>query len=335
MTKLPDQPRDQSGIPASRRRVLVLHSNPPVPCLYTFELGLRRLGHDVVTVGPESDFLAPEAWRGLDDGRTFLPAAPDEHIEDIFSKIGGRPDWVFYLRPHEAFLPRGLSTCPVPTVAWLEDEFKHADAYHRVAYYFDLIGTAYDEIRGLFADRGYDNWVCFNYFTASWLRPEHEVEFDSRPIDVSFVGHSDPLTTRLRCLELEQLSRLAAEGIRVEIREGPFLRGMMGIYEQSKMVFQHSGQGPPNLTYRVGEAMAAGAMVLAKRPNRVGGLEKPLVEGEHIVYYDEFPQAAEFIRHCLADTDARLSIAEAGNRYVQDESPWLSQVRSFLERRLP
>ena len=63
-----------------------------------------------------------------------------------------------------------MAECPVPTVAWLEDEFKNADTYHHLGYYFDLVGTSYPEIAESFESHGFDNWVCFNYFTASCSR---------------------------------------------------------------------------------------------------------------------------------------------------------------------
>jgi len=311
--------------------VLVLHSYPPVPCLHTFELGLRELAHDVVCVGVQGDYGSADAWRDVDPGCSYEIVARDAELADIFRLIGGAPDWVFYLRPNTGFLPRGLAECPVPTVAWLEDEFKNADTYHHLGYYFDLVGTAYPEIQESFQRAGHDNWVCFNYFTASWLTPVRPVVFSDRSIDVSFVGHSAPKRTRLRCLELEKLCRLTREGIVVRVLEGPALRDMMAVYERSKIVFQHSGQGPPNLTYRVGEAMAAGAMVLAKRPNRVGGLMLPLVEGEHIVYYDDFDQAAALIHHYIDRDDERREIAEGGHRYVTEGAPWTPQVQAFLD----
>ncbi|MBT3267114.1 glycosyltransferase [Candidatus Poribacteria bacterium] len=312
-------------------RVLVLHSYPPVPCLHTFERGLRELGHDVVCVGPHGDYGSAEVWRDVDPGCSYRTVALDAELDDIFQLIGGRPDWVFYLRPSTGFLPRGLAECPVPTVAWLEDEFKNVDAYHHLSYYFDLVGTAYSEIEDSFRQAGHDNWVCFNYFTASWLTPEEPVRFADREIDISFVGHSVPTLTRLRCLELEKLRRLTGDGVTVCALQGRFMRDMMRLYARSKMGFQHSGQGPPNLTYRVGEAMAAGAMVIAKRPNRVGGLVRPLVEGEHIVYYDEFDEAADAIHYYLDHDAERMRIAEAGHRYVSVEAPWTTQVQAFLD----
>jgi tetratricopeptide (TPR) repeat protein len=149
---------------------------------------------------------------------------------------------------------------------------------------------------------------------------------------VSFVGNTDSRAARLRGLDLEKLSRLAAEGIRVDIRDRVYLWDMMDVYARSKIVFQRSGQGPPHLTYRVGEAMSAGAMVLAKHPVHASGLPRPLVGGEHLVYYADFDEAAELIRHYLANEDERVAIAEAGHRYVREEAPWLTQVAAFLQQ---
>ncbi|MEO2005201.1 MAG: glycosyltransferase, partial [Candidatus Poribacteria bacterium] len=237
-----------------------------------------------------------------------------------------------YLRPNVPFLPRGLEECRAPVVAWLEDEFKFADMYHRLAYYFDLVGTSYPEIAESFESHGFDNWVCFNYFTASWLTPRSREPGADRSIDVAFVGHSSPVQSRLRCLELEKLSRLTRKGVGVYIRDGVYLHDQMDVYSRSKIVFQHSGQGPPNMTYRLGEAMAAGAMVLARRPSRLGGLERPLQEGVHVVYYDDFAEAEKLIAHYLSHDSERRAIADAGYRYACVESSWVDQVKAFLDR---
>jgi len=311
-----------------RDRVLVLHSYPPVPCLYTFEKGLRELGHDVVSVGPEGPYGDPPQFGLLEPGCVYRPAEPDARLDDIFDDIGGAPDWVFYLRPAAAFLPRGLLDCPVPTVGWLEDDFKFADLDHSMARYFDLAPTAYWEIERAFAEHGIDNRVCFNYFTASWLSPDQT--FDDRHIDVAFIGHLDPHVSRARSLELEKLRRLARHGVRVFVHTGLFLQHMARTYAQSKIVFQHSGQGEPNLTYRVGEAMSAGALVLCRRPVRVGGLERPLVDREHIVYYDDFSDAEELIRYYVAHDNERERIANNGRRYVTEEYPWVDRIAQFV-----
>jgi tetratricopeptide (TPR) repeat protein len=319
-------------VPASHKRVLVLHSFPPTPCLYTFHKGLRELGHDVRAVGPPSDYGDLDAWAEADPHCSYTQVDPDADMDGILGDLGWEPDWIMYLRPNVPFLPRGMEELRQPVVAWLEDEFKFADMYHRLAYYFDLVGSSYPEIVSSFEAHGFDNWACFNYFTASWLTPRSEDTTQRRELDISFIGHSSPVQSRLRCLELEKLSRLSRKGVRVYIREGVYLHDQMDVYRRSKIVFQHSGQGPPNLTYRLGEAMAAGAMVLARRPNRLGGLERPLEEGAHVVYYDDFEEAEDLIAYYLSHDAERQAIAEAGRRYACVESSWLHQVRAFLER---
>lgn len=320
------------SVPDAWRRVLVLHAYPPDPRLHTFERGLRQLGHDVVAAGPPSDTVPIEAWREVDAELTYVSVDPEASLDEVFAATGGVPDWVLYLRPPTAFLPRGLRDCPVPTVAWFEEEFRYLDVFLRLAPYFDIVGTAYEQVQRTYASRGIDNGRLFNYVTAAWLTPTGDVRFRGRPTDVSFVGNTDSRAARLRGLDLEKLSRLAAEGIRVDIRDRVYLWDMMDVYARSKIVFQRSGQGPPHLTYRVGEAMSAGAMVLAKHPVHASGLPRPLVGGEHLVYYADFDEAAELIRHYLANEDERVAIAEAGHRYVREEAPWLTQVAAFLQQ---
>ena len=76
------EPRPVAGQPADR--VLILHSYPPTPCLYTFEKGLRELGHDVVSVGPTSPDADSSQFRELEPQCSYLSAEPDVHLDEIF-----------------------------------------------------------------------------------------------------------------------------------------------------------------------------------------------------------------------------------------------------------
>ncbi|MDA1191539.1 MAG: glycosyltransferase [Candidatus Poribacteria bacterium] len=312
-------------------RVLVLHSYPPTPCLYPFEKGLREMGMEVFSVGPAGEYGDAKQFRNIEpNAPDYLPAAPDATIDDLFDLIGGQPDWLMYLYPNSAFLPKGLRDCPVPTVGWLTEEYKMADVDQRLYYYFDLAPTSFIEISEHYQSQGYDNRVCHNFITANWLMPEGET--GDRPIDLSFIGTINPILSKQRCAHVERLNQLAVKGINVYVGSNIFLSEMLRIYTQSKMVWQHSGQGYNNLTYRISEAMCAGALVIAGRPRPVGGLyDHPLIEGKHIVYYDSFEEAEELIAHYARDEDARRDIAEAGRRYVLEEYPWREQIRRFVE----
>lgn len=312
------------------QQVLLLHSYPPTPCLYPFEKGLRELGFEVVSIGPEGEYGDAAQFRAVEPDCRYLSAPADAHVEDLFRLAGSVPDWLMYLQPNGTFFPRGLVDCPVPTVGWLIDDYKFADMDQHLYYYFDLAPTAFPQLESLYRERGYDHRVCFNFIGANWLTPDEE--FTARPIDVAFIGTLDPHLSRTRCRELEKLRRLAREGIKVFVNNGIFLKEMLRVYAQSKIVFQHSGQGENNLTYRVSEAMCAGALVLSKRPKHLGGLgEKTLEEDLHIVYYEDFEEAAEKIRYFANHEDERRRIAENGKRYVQAEFPWVEQIRRFVE----
>lgn len=316
---------------ASRRdRVLLLHCYPPTPCLYPFEKGLRELGHEVIAFGPEGAYGDDTQFRALEPDCHYTPVPPSPTVDELFDMAGGRPDWLLYLHPNGALLPRGLRDCPVPTVGWLTEEYKFADVDQRLYYYFDLAPTAFPQIAEMYRERGYDHRVCFNFTGCNWLQPD--VIPDERPIDVAFVGMTEPVLSRDRCLELEKLLRLRQHGINVAIRGGVFLRDMLNLYAQSKIVFQHSGQGDNNLTYRVSEAMSAGALVLARRPAHVGGMgDNPLVDGKHIVYYDDFDEAEALIRYYTTHEEERRAIADKATRYIEEQYPWVRQIEWFLD----
>ncbi len=312
------------------KRVLLLHSYPPTPCLYPFEKGLRRLGYDVVTAGPTASYGDTAQFERLEPDCEYVDIPGDAHLNDILEKTGGVPDWVLYLQPNAPLLPQGLRDCPVPTVGWITEEYKFADIDQRLYYYFDVAPTSFPHVSRLYRERGYDHRVCCNFIFCNWLVPD--IEPETRDIDVGFVGTIHPELSRERCKELERLLLLRYEGVNVVARTGLFLVDMLNFYARSKIVFQHSGQGPNNLTFRISEAMAAGALVLAGRPEDVGDLAgQQLVEGEHIVYYDTWAEAEELIRHYTSNEEERSRIAEAGRRLILEDFPWHKQIEYFVD----
>ncbi|MEO2003035.1 MAG: hypothetical protein ABGY41_02935, partial [Candidatus Poribacteria bacterium] len=113
---------------ASRRdRVVLLHCYPPTPCLYPFEKGLRELGHEVIAFGPTGMYGDSSQFRALEPDCHYTAVPPAISVDELFDLAGGQPDWLLYLQPNGALLPRGLRDCPVPTVGWLTEEYKSAD----------------------------------------------------------------------------------------------------------------------------------------------------------------------------------------------------------------
>ncbi|MBT5533133.1 glycosyltransferase family 1 protein, partial [Candidatus Poribacteria bacterium] len=312
-------------------KVLLLHSYPPTPCLYGFEKGLKALGHEVVCVGPRVDRAYEEQFRRLEPECEYIEApAPDVELSRLFELAGGALDWVLLLQPDGAFLPRGLRDCPVPTIAWWTHEAKYADIDQSLYYYFDAAPTVLGSYSNTCHERGLDNCPCFNFIGMNWLQPE--VVDGDRPIDVAFVGSLNRALSRLRGRELEKLLQLSDEGIEVVVREGVYLDHMLDLYARSKIVWQHSGQGGNNLTFRVSEAMSAGALVLAPRPYDFAGLGDGAIEdGTHLVFYDDFDEARDLIRHYIAHEDERRHIADAGLRHLTEERPWLGEVERFVD----
>ena len=314
-----------------RQKVLLLHHYPPTPCLYGFEKGLKALGHDVVCVGPHVESPYERDFKRLEPDCAYIaPPTPDAEISQLFDLTGGTPDWVLLLQPDAAFLPRGLRDCPVPTIAWRTEEAKLSDVDQALYYYFDAAPTVLGfHSRGC-RERGFDNCPCFNFIGMNWLTPA--APEGDRPIDVAFVGTLDPNLSRERGLELEKLVRLSADGINVAVRQGLYLDAMLELYTRSKIVWQHSGQRGGNLTFRVSEAMSAGALVLAPRPDDFAGLGDAAIEdGTHLVYYDSFDEARDLIRYYVDHEDERRLIADAGRQHLTEQRPWLSEVERFVD----
>ena len=308
-------------------RVLILHSYPPTPCLFGFERGLKLLGYDVTCVGPYAPYGDEEQFRALEPSCRYIdPIQRAPHIADLLSD---GYDWVLYLQPNRPFLPHGLLDCPVPVIGFLTEEYKFAQIDEPLYPWFDAAPTAMLHLSHAARRRGHDNRPCLNFIGQQWLWPDVKGE---REIPIAFIGHFGVAgITDARDRELTAVWKWCqANGIRFDPMHGVYLRDLINTYRKSEIVWQMSGQGESNLTYRVGEAFAAGAMCLAKRPVSLGGLPAPIAEDEHIVYYDDPADCVAKIQHYLADDRARRRIGEAGAQWLRD-NPLDAQVARFVK----
>ncbi|MBT3325513.1 MAG: glycosyltransferase family 1 protein [Gemmatimonadales bacterium] len=308
-------------------RVLIIHSWPPTPCLHGFDVGLRRLGYEVDRVGPSLDYGLAEQFRQLDPDCEYTVMEPGHPpIESLL-----KPDtaWVLYLYPHVKFLPTGLLDCPVPVIGWLTEEEKCAPVDERLYPWFDAAPTAVSHYSREAPGKGHDNRPCYNFIGQNWISPRYT---GPRTLDMSFVGHWGlPGATDARDDDLRRVAVWCrANGVNFSPRSGIWLRDVVDLYRASKIVWSMAATGNQNLTYRVGEAFAGGALVLSPRPMSYGGLVSPLVEGEHVVFYNNQRQFAGYVRYYLQHEEGRERIGSAGAQWLRD-NPIEAQVAFFVE----
>lgn len=313
----------------SFEHVLILHSYPPTPCLYGFEKGLRALGYDVDVAASVSEYGDAAQFKEMEPDYQFVEIdEPYPTMESLYRKVGRKPEWVLYLMPNTFYFPPDIGNCAMPTVGWLTEEYKQRSLYEHLYCRFDAAPTSFPFMAERDATLGMDNRP---YFDIRWMNWQPITTLPKeRDIDLCFIGAVGvPGVTDARDAEVRQWDLLKSR-YRVFLGTNIWLRKMMDAYARSKIVLQHSGQGENNLTFRIGEATAAGAMVLAKRPD-TGDLAG-LVENESIVLYDTFEDMRNKAAYYLNCEEARQQVVANAQKLMIGNNSLYGRVSRFMEQ---
>ncbi len=218
--------------------------------------------------------------------------------------------------------PPWLASAPLPVVAIAGDSSLLWHGY-RLATGFDrlladaesaerLVKQGVSHVRPallygveqVFLDEGAGNW--------------------ERDIDVLFVGNMHPHVQAERLPWLARLAKLR-ERHSVVIASDAWGADYRTLLRRARIVFNRSVRGEWNR--RMGEALAAGALVFCERSNR----EVPalLRDGVECVFYQEEADLEEKLEFYLANEERRRAIADAGHARCREFS-----FERFWERNL-
>lgn len=271
------------------------------------------------------DCLAFGAGPGLD-----LQTQPGDCWETLTARLpaGWQPDFVALYLPYTV-VPKFLWS--VPLVALAADWNLLWHAYRDQLGHCDLVLT---DTVGVETCRrqGIAHVHPANLFGLERAFLEYQWPSEPRPLDILFVGNTNPAVQAER---LQWLSRLARLGERweVTIRTGVFGDDYRKLLGQARIVFNRSIRGECNK--RVFEAVAAGALLFQEAGNReVPGYFR---DRQECVYYTE-DNLEELLTYYLEHEDERRAIAEAARVKVARysfESLWRESVNGLIEQEWP
>ena len=239
------------------------------------------------------DCLTFGAEAGVD-----LNIAAEETWESIAAHLpsGWQPDFIVLYLPYTT-IPAGLWDAPVPLIGLAVDWNLLWHEYRRLVPCCEWIFT--DE-RGVeaFGQGGIRHVSYANLY--GWAGDEVTPPETFRDIDVLFVGNLHPAIQADRLLTLSQLAELS-DRFRITIRSGVFGPEYQRLYRRAKLVLNRSIRGEFN--QRVGEAIAAGALLLQERGNQE--VERQLPKGSWLTY--EVADLEEQIKEALANDFERCA----------------------------
>jgi hypothetical protein len=263
-------------------KILVLNQDWFVP-------ELRARGHEVLTCGASGH---------LD----LKLSAPFLHIDTLLRTLEPtfQPDVLLVLDNSSPVMLAGLDELKIPSVFYSVDTHHHAHLHKYLAFVFDKVLVAQKDYMGPFQQLG--------------LEPEWMPLWASRRVDAStnkkhgavFVGTLNPALNPERVEFFDRLQKLAP----MLCTSGDWAQ----IFPFSELVINQTVKS--DLNFRVFEAMMCGPLLLTEKGGN--GLFEIFKDGEHLLAYERgnAEQAAEIIRHCLADLSYTRRIAQAGRDEV-------------------
>jgi tetratricopeptide (TPR) repeat protein len=270
---------------------------------------LRALGHEVIAAfETHADLARPGIPFDLGALWRRLPEAPDLVL--VADMLGPQA------------LPYGLEAAPVPRVYYAIDI--HLNAFWQRFYgrLFDLVCVAQKDWAPLFAADGVPaHWLPWGVDDAVF----HDRGLPRRH-DVCFVGTVDSTLRPKRAAAIAALRdrfRVATFGDQPATRLG--WDAMAVEFSRARIVFNESLLG--DLTFRVFEAMACGALVLTERIEN--GLTDLFTPGEHLDVYGP-GDLIEKVAHYLAAEEERARIAAAGARLVHTRHTMRARMRDLV-----
>lgn len=282
-------------------------TNLPLEC---FDERAAMRDVELVTYGPPQRMLVDGVHFPFDVA--FDPSTGSWHELAQRLPRGFEPDVVMIWWPDQEPLPAGLEHCDVPVVGVVSDYNLTLPYVAGLWPFFDLLlcDRAGQE---LFARLGFANvryWCQYAH-----KRPFHRRWADAGPrdVDVGFAGNLNPTVQRERAGWLERVRRLAARGVRAEVKGGVHGADYGRFLNRCRIGWNRSIRGEMNL--RAFEVPACGAVLLMERENlEVRDFFAP---GEECVLYgaDDFEDTVVSL---LADRARCERIAAAGHRRVQD-----------------
>ena len=278
---------------------------------------LRRMGHEVVTVGPaEGAFLPWANGTNLEpyEWKPDIPLSPAPFgsqvfapLSDALNRLATPPDLIIQMDAH--FVMGGKAPCP--NVLWMIDN--HLTPYGEYEQ-FDRIFIAHSW--GYGKDESHAEWLPCAH------DPQHHFVIDEnapRPFDVAVVGVMYPQRQQM-------IEALRAAGLKVFAAQGAIYEQYNRIYNAAKVALVVSSKR--DVAMRVFENMAQGCLVVA---DEAADMERcGFRYGEDYVSYANVSECVSGIKAALANDRARNEIIRNARAAVAPHS-WENRVKHILE----
>jgi hypothetical protein len=249
-------------------------------------------------------------------------AKSDVDLREILASTSHKPSLVIQGEGYP-MLPRGLTTCGIPTVSFQIDTYTYPHRRARWSLLFDYVALFHPGFEALFRAAGHPRPLLLPHAIDAEAFSGGDLD---RIFEIGWVGRLDgPLYEARRRV----LPRLAERFRMNEWRKHHSPAQMIEVYRRSKLVVNIARDDyPQDANLRVFEAMAAGALLLTRVPSELTALG--FEEGVDFLGYRDESELLEVARWALASDSERTCIAESGRAKVLHHHTYDRRVETLL-----
>jgi len=291
--------------------MLYAHLTAPAPPAWYIARSFKRMGHEVVTLGPGCEVNTGNRNPYIAHGNyNFMDVVRKNEIDVCLEVESGGFDI--------SWTPPMNIKKNVKVTYWGSDT-------HLKNIEYAYVQKKAHYTHSFFAQKKFVD----KYGSCIWLPhacdPEiHNPEYEGqKPHDVTFVGHQHPSVHKARINLFNSLNRK----FKLNIRQGIFLDKMALEFKKSKIVLNRSLDGDINM--RFFEGLCSGSCLLTDFiPDMVYlGAER----GKHYIGYNGDGQAINAIKSLLEDPERRAKVAEAGQEFVIANHTYDHRAKKFID----
>jgi len=248
-------------------------------------------------------------------------------IRSVIKQCKRKPDVIIQIEGGGFHHLKGYKNLGIPTAYWaIESHMSIALDFHKnIIKDFDYIFVAMKDYINSYKE------IHNNVF---WLPlaadPEiHKNYHVDKLFDIGYVGGINSTPSKMYKDKMRLLNYLSKRYNTLFVSD-VWGENVGKVYSLSKIGFNRSITGAPQLPMRVFEVMSCGTMLLTDRLGN--GLEELFANEKHLVLYETRDELDELVQYYLENEEEREKIARVGQKEVHEKHTYDIRMHTMLDK---
>lgn len=248
-------------------------------------------------------------------------------IKSVIKQCKEKPEVVIQIEGPGFHHLKGYKNLGIPTAFWaIDSHIEIARDFHKnIINDFDYVFVAMKNYIDQYKEI-HDNVFWLPLAADPEIHRRYEVP---KLFDLGYVGSISSNPPKMYKDKMRLLNYLSKKYSALFV-SSVWKQDIGKVYSMSKIGFNRSVSGAPQLPMRVFEIMSCGTMLLTDRLGN--GLEELFTDRKHLVIYKDEGEIDELISYYLENEEEREKIAQRGQKEVHEKHTYDIRMRTLLER---